>query len=42
MPRMIGDVIEALTEAFEMRPPQPLRTAAGELIAWIAEGVCRE
>jgi len=39
---MIGNVIEPLTEAFEMRPPQPLQTAAGEPIAWIAEGICRE
>lgn len=38
----IRDVVEPLTEAFEMRPPQPLRTAAGEPIAWIAEGIRRE
>jgi SAM-dependent methyltransferase len=39
--RVIGDVVEPLAEAFDIRAPQPLRTAAGEPIAWVVEGVRR-
>jgi SAM-dependent methyltransferase len=36
--RSIDNVVEPLRQAFELRPPKPLRTHRGEPIAWIVEG----